>query len=104
MQMMQLFLLLSQTSSFGFAQSLRLFQSERHKIQCTDDESPFVLKLRFSLCILSSSSRYRFVLMCSTVLATLTAHPWVIKISLLYGIVIRGEAYLIPTWLMREHR
>ena len=33
-----------------FAQSLQLFQSERHKIQCTDDESPLVLKLRF-LCV-----------------------------------------------------
>jgi len=28
----------------------------------------------------------------------------VIKISLLYGLLNRGEAYLIPTWLMREQR
>jgi len=29
------------------------------------------------------------------VLATLTAHPWVIKISLLYGLLNRGEACLM---------
>jgi len=28
------------------------------------------------------------------VLATSTAHPWVIKISLLHGLLNRGEAYL----------
>ncbi len=33
-----------------------------------------------------------------------TASPWVIKISLLYGLLNRGEAYLISTWLMREQR
>ncbi len=29
---------------------------------------------------------------------------WVITISLLYGLLNRGEAYLIPTWLMQEQR
>jgi len=38
------------------------------------------------------------------VLATSSAHPRVIKISLLYGLLNRGEAYLIPTWLMPEQR
>jgi len=27
-----------------------------------------------------------------------------VKISLLYGLLNRGEAYLIPTWLMRGQR
>ena len=34
-------------------------------------------------------------LICNVVLATLTAHPWVIKISLLYGLLNRGEACLM---------
>ena len=37
-------------------------------------------------------------------LATSSAHPRVIKIRLLYGLLNRGEAYLIPTWLMPEQR
>ncbi len=27
-----------------------------------------------------------------------------LKMSLLYGLLNRGEAYLIPTWLMQEQR
>lgn len=40
----------------------------------------------------------------SLLLATSTAHPWVINTSLLYGMLNWGEAQLIPTWLMQEHR
>ena len=43
-------------------------------------------------------------LICSAVLATSTPQAWVTEISLLYGILDRGEAYLIPTWLVREQR
>jgi len=38
------------------------------------------------------------------VLATSTAHPRVTNLSLLYGLQNRGEANLIPTWLMRVQR
>ena len=43
-------------------------------------------------------------LICSAVLATSTPQAWVTETSLLYGILDRGEAYLIPTWLVREQR
>jgi len=43
-------------------------------------------------------------LICSAVLATSAAHPWGMKVSLLYGLLNWGEAYLISTWLMREQR
>ena len=43
------------------------------------------------------------------VLATSTVHPWVINLSLLYGevklsLLNWAEAYLTPTWLIREQR
>ena len=37
-------------------------------------------------------------------LARLTAHPQVLKVILLYGLLSRGEEKLIPKWLMQEQR
>lgn len=41
-------------------------------------------------------------LLCSAALARLTARPQLLKVSLLYGLLSRGEEKLIPNWLMQE--
>ena len=41
-------------------------------------------------------------LICYEVLATSSAHPRVIKTSLLYGVLKQGEAYLLPFYFPRQ--